>query len=180
MQRVWYRQDREAVLAAPHRGERPDLATTMACGPLDELVALHDELGGLSPARPARRPRPAGWPARPPLALQPGYPALPGRTRPRCRHPLSRTGHSPATGRCASDSPAPLVPGRSEHPGGRAREKAAERGRRLLQGLRVRGGHPLDREHPGSGSASVPVCQVPEDGREAQPDVGRGPGRGKV
>ena len=27
------------------RGERPDLATTMGCGPLDELVALHEELG---------------------------------------------------------------------------------------------------------------------------------------
>ena len=45
MKRVWYRQDHEAVLAALRRGERPDLATTMACGPLDELVALHDELG---------------------------------------------------------------------------------------------------------------------------------------
>ncbi len=31
--------------AALQRGERPDLATTMASGPLDELVALHDELG---------------------------------------------------------------------------------------------------------------------------------------
>lgn len=45
MKRVWYRQDREAVLTALQRGERPDLATTMACGPLDELVALHEELG---------------------------------------------------------------------------------------------------------------------------------------
>ena len=45
MKRVWYRQDRAAVLAALRRGERPDLATTMACGPLDELVALHEELG---------------------------------------------------------------------------------------------------------------------------------------
>jgi hypothetical protein len=45
MKRLWYRQDREAVLAALRRGERPDLATTAACGPLDELVALHDELG---------------------------------------------------------------------------------------------------------------------------------------
>jgi hypothetical protein len=45
MKRVWYRQDREAVLAALRRGARPDLATTTACGPLDELVALHDELG---------------------------------------------------------------------------------------------------------------------------------------
>jgi hypothetical protein len=45
MKRVWYRHDREAVLAALRRGERPDLATTTACGPLDELIALHDELG---------------------------------------------------------------------------------------------------------------------------------------
>jgi hypothetical protein len=45
MKRVWYQQDREVVLAALRRGERPDLATTMACGPLDELVALHEELG---------------------------------------------------------------------------------------------------------------------------------------
>jgi hypothetical protein len=45
MKRVWYRQDREVVLDALRRGERPDLATTRACGPLDELVALHDELG---------------------------------------------------------------------------------------------------------------------------------------
>jgi hypothetical protein len=45
MKRVWYRPDREAVLAALRRGERPDLATTTACGPRDELVALHDEWG---------------------------------------------------------------------------------------------------------------------------------------
>lgn len=48
MGQVWYRQDREAVLAALRRGERPDMATTMACGPLDELVALHEELGILA------------------------------------------------------------------------------------------------------------------------------------
>jgi hypothetical protein len=41
----WYRRDREVVAAALRRGERPDLATTMASGPLDELVALHEELG---------------------------------------------------------------------------------------------------------------------------------------
>jgi hypothetical protein len=45
MRRVWYRQDREAVLEALHRGQRPDMATTMSCGPLDELLALHEELG---------------------------------------------------------------------------------------------------------------------------------------
>jgi hypothetical protein len=48
MERVWYRRDREAVLAALRRGERPDMATTMACGPLGELVALHEELGILA------------------------------------------------------------------------------------------------------------------------------------
>ena len=48
MERVWYRQERAAVLAALRRGERPDLATTMACGPLDELVALHEESGVLA------------------------------------------------------------------------------------------------------------------------------------
>src|SRR5712692_7535578 len=42
---AWYRNDKEAVAEALRKGERPDLATTMASGPLDELVALHQELG---------------------------------------------------------------------------------------------------------------------------------------
>src|SRR5213080_2907666 len=42
---AWYRNDKAAVAEALRRGERPDLATTMASGPLDELVALHEELG---------------------------------------------------------------------------------------------------------------------------------------
>ncbi len=41
---AWYRNDKAAVAEALRRGERPDLATTMASGPLDELVALHEEL----------------------------------------------------------------------------------------------------------------------------------------
>src|SRR5947208_12499228 len=41
----WYRRDKEAVAAALQRGERPELATTMGSGPLDELVALHEEIG---------------------------------------------------------------------------------------------------------------------------------------
>jgi hypothetical protein len=41
----WYRNDKAAVAEALRAGERPDLATTMASGPLDELVALHEELG---------------------------------------------------------------------------------------------------------------------------------------
>src|SRR5437764_6053479 len=45
MQRVWYQQDKQAVVKALQSGERPDLATTKGGGPLDELVALHQELG---------------------------------------------------------------------------------------------------------------------------------------
>src|SRR2546421_7935607 len=41
----WYRNEKAVVAEALRRGERPDLATTMASGPLDELVALHQELG---------------------------------------------------------------------------------------------------------------------------------------
>src|SRR5256885_87191 len=42
---AWYRNDKATVAEALRRGERPDLATTMASGPVDELVALHEELG---------------------------------------------------------------------------------------------------------------------------------------
>jgi hypothetical protein len=45
--RQWYRQDRESVVAALARGERPDMATTLSAGVVDELVALHEELGVL-------------------------------------------------------------------------------------------------------------------------------------
>lgn len=59
MERVWYRQDQAAVVAGLRRGERPDLATTMASGPLDELVALHEELGVMAAleALPVERKR---------------------------------------------------------------------------------------------------------------------------
>src|SRR5262245_31341801 len=45
MQVRWFRQDKEAVLDELRRGVRPLMATTTAAGPLDELVALHIELG---------------------------------------------------------------------------------------------------------------------------------------
>ena len=45
MEVQWFRQDKEAVLDDLRRGVRPLMATTMASGPLDELIALHDELG---------------------------------------------------------------------------------------------------------------------------------------
>jgi hypothetical protein len=38
---LWFRQDRVAVQTASEAGERPDLATTTACGPLDELITAH-------------------------------------------------------------------------------------------------------------------------------------------
>src|SRR3954465_13782357 len=41
----WFRRDNEAVLDDLRRGVRPLMATTMSSGPLDELIALHDELG---------------------------------------------------------------------------------------------------------------------------------------
>jgi len=45
MERMWYRQDRAVVEAALRQGERPDLATPLGAGLLDELVALHEEVG---------------------------------------------------------------------------------------------------------------------------------------
>jgi hypothetical protein len=45
MEIQWFRQDKPAVLEELRRGVRPLMATTMASGPLDELIALHLELG---------------------------------------------------------------------------------------------------------------------------------------
>lgn len=45
MELRWYQRNQEAVAKALEGGARPDMATTMASGPLDELVALHDEWG---------------------------------------------------------------------------------------------------------------------------------------
>lgn len=41
----WFERSQRIVAEALQRGERPDMATTMDSGPLDDLVALHDELG---------------------------------------------------------------------------------------------------------------------------------------
>lgn len=42
---TWYQRNDEGVIAALESGRRADMVTTMSSGPLDELVALHDELG---------------------------------------------------------------------------------------------------------------------------------------
>src|SRR5262249_18796371 len=101
MKRVWYRQDREAVRGALRRGQRPELATTMACGPLDELVALHDQLGILPAVAGLHVPRQrAGLPDRlvppPPPAPPLLPPAAPRRRRRRC--PVPRAGPAAAAG----------------------------------------------------------------------------------
>lgn len=59
MEQVWYRHDDQAVIEALGRGERPDMATTMASGPLDDLVGLHEELGifGILDCLPTARQR---------------------------------------------------------------------------------------------------------------------------
>lgn len=45
MELHWYRRDQKGVSEALQGGVHPDLATTMASGPLDDLVGLHEELG---------------------------------------------------------------------------------------------------------------------------------------
>jgi hypothetical protein len=48
MQRVWYRHDQQGVVSALERGAPIEMVTTMNSGPLDRLVALHEELGILA------------------------------------------------------------------------------------------------------------------------------------
>jgi hypothetical protein len=45
MELRWYRQDQAAVIAALQQGARPDMVTSRGLGVLDQLVALHQELG---------------------------------------------------------------------------------------------------------------------------------------
>ena len=55
---AWFRHDQPAVLEALRHGQRPLMATTTAAGPVDELLALHIELGAfdaLDRLRVARR-----------------------------------------------------------------------------------------------------------------------------
>src|SRR5262249_26968067 len=123
MKRVWYRRDQEAVLAALRRGERPDLATTTACGPLDELVALHDELGIFRlldrvPVSRARAALPDALLLRP-LAPLPfvAEPSLAGAAGALFREPavLLQLGWAPAQIRQGAN-------GRHRHPEGRQAE----------------------------------------------------------
>jgi hypothetical protein len=44
----WYRQDKAHVEGRLRAGQRPEMAATTAVGPLDELVALHEELGAFA------------------------------------------------------------------------------------------------------------------------------------
>lgn len=120
---VWYQRDRAGVLAALQRGERPDLAATTACGPLDELVALHEELGVLAAldGLEVERER-AGLPDRlllRTLATLPflGEASLSGASGALFREPalLLRLGWAPAQIRSGGN-------GRHRHPAGRQPE----------------------------------------------------------
>ena len=123
MKRVWYRQDRAAVLDALRQGQRPELATTMACGPLDELLALHDELGALPAVAGLHVPRQrAGLPD--PLLLRTlatlpflDAPSLSGAAGALFREPalLLQLGWAPAQIRDGDN-------GRHRHPDGRQPE----------------------------------------------------------
>jgi hypothetical protein len=44
----WYQQDKAYLEGQLAAGRRPDMAATTAVGPLDELLALHDERGGFA------------------------------------------------------------------------------------------------------------------------------------
>lgn len=44
----WYQHDNAHVEEQLRAGRRPDMATTTAVGPLDELVALHEEVGSVA------------------------------------------------------------------------------------------------------------------------------------
>ncbi len=105
---AWYRNDKTAVAEALRRGERPDLATTMASGPLDELVALHQELGILAilDELEVQRTR-AGVPDELRLAHA-GHLAVCGASvfERRKRGPVPRTGRVTATGLGAGTHPA--------------------------------------------------------------------------
>src|SRR3954469_2534772 len=45
MELRWYRHDQEAVVGALQAGAHPDMVTSRRVGVLDQLVALHTELG---------------------------------------------------------------------------------------------------------------------------------------
>ena len=123
MERVWYRHDQEVVKAALGRGERPDLATPLGAMVVDELVALHDELGVLGAVGElaVRRER-AGVGDGPLLRTLATLPfvaegSLSGATEVLFREPalLLRLGWSPVEIRSGAN-------GRHRHPDGRRAE----------------------------------------------------------
>jgi hypothetical protein len=188
MKRVWYRQDRGAVLAALRRGQRPDLATTLACGPLDELLALHNELGVLPAVADLRVQRQrAGLPDRlllRSLAALPflDQPALQGAAGALFREPavLLQLGWAPAQIREGDN-------GRHRHPDGRQPEslpchpdvlrdtlrrvsarswlKAQRAGVRALYGRGLVGGRTYAVDGSGLGDGLRLVCLVCVSGR---------------
>src|SRR5437879_7233363 len=119
----WYRRDKEAVAAALQQGQRPDLASTMASGPLDECGALQEELGifAILDEVEAQRKR-AGVPDELLLRTLATLPfveqaSLSGAAQVLFREPavLLQLGWAPVQIRCGSN-------GRHRHPEGRQEE----------------------------------------------------------
>lgn len=123
MERVWYRQDRAVVEAALRAGERPELATPLGAGVLDDLVALHEEVGILGAvgelAVTRKRAGVGDAPLLRTLATLPFLPegSLSGATEVLFREPalLLRLGWSPVEIRSGAN-------GRHRHPDGRREE----------------------------------------------------------
>jgi hypothetical protein len=123
MERVWYRHDQEVVKAGLRRGERPDLATPLGATVLDELLALHEELGILGAvgdlAVTRQRAGVGNEPLLRTLAALPFLPegSLSGATEVLFREPalLLRLGWSPVEIRSGTN-------GRHRHPDGRREE----------------------------------------------------------
>lgn len=123
MERVRYRQDRAVVEAGLRRGERPDLATPLGAGVVDELVAPREEVGILDAVGDLAVTRErAGLADGPPPRTLATLPCLPegapsGAAAVLFREPalLRRRGWSPVEIRAGAN-------GRHRHPDGRRAE----------------------------------------------------------
>src|SRR2546423_2819434 len=174
---AWYRRDKEAVAAALQQGERPDLATTMASGPLDELVALHEELGifAIVDEVEAQRTR-AGVPDELLLRTLATLPfveqaSLSGATEVLFREPavLLQLGWAPVQIRSGSN-------GRHRHPEGRQEESLPCHPDTLRDALR-RGGEAAWQQAQAAGGQSLYQRQVVRGKGYAVDGSGVGGGR---
>ncbi len=121
MEVQWFRRDKEAVLDERRRGVRPLMATTMASGPLDELIAFAHRVGCLRRPRSAPRPSPTRGDRRRFVVPDARGAAVLARTGPR---PLGATA-VPGAGHLAPTGLGPRTdPGRRQSPASPPRGEA--------------------------------------------------------